>query len=348
MIEGLEIWQDGSLGRLKLNRPKALNALTFEMTLGIRDALTVWRDDKSISAVVIEGAGDRAFCAGGDLLNLYNICRDTPQIGVDFWREEYRLNAMIARYPKPYIALMDGITMGGGVGVSAHASHRIVTERSVVAMPEVSIGFLPDVGGTYLLSRAPGLNGLYLGMTGANMNAEDAIFAGFADHYCNSEDLPDLLTLLQNDLPIDAAIQKLSRPAQGGQLAEIQHDIGKAFGQDTALACAKELADMNMLGNVWAGKALNRLRYNAPLSVAAAFHAIHLAAKLPDLEACLALEFRFAARTLYSNDFYEGVRAIVVDKDKQPYWQPANLEHVTQDMVDAALAPLGDQEWTLN
>lgn len=348
MKEDLLVWQDGPLGRLKLNRPKALNALTFEMALAIRDALEDWSDNDSISAVVIEGEGDRAFCAGGDIAHLYHIGRKTPEVGVNFWRDEYRLNAMIASYPKPYIAFMDGITMGGGVGVSAHASHRVVTERSMIAMPEVSIGFLPDVGGTYILSRAPGVSGLYLGMTGARMNAADAIFAGFADTFVPSQDIAMLLDRLKSGENVDDCIKTFSRPAIDGQLHPQQKLISEAFDQSSAMGCAKRLEDMSENGDEWAATTLKSLRRSSPLSVASTFYAVRTAAALITLEECIALEYRFASRTLYGTDFYEGVRAVIIDKDKNPMWQPSKLEDVTDEMVASAFASLGDNEWTLN
>lgn len=346
MTEDLLVWQDGLLGRLKLNRPKALNAITFEMALGIREALERWRDDDSVSAVVIEGEGDRAFCAGGDILQLYNIGRDSPEIGLEFWRDEYRLNATIARYPKPYISIMDGITLGGGVGVAAHGSHRIVTERSTLAMPEASIGFLPDVGGSYILSRSPGLSGLYLGMTGSRMNAADAIFAGFADTFIPSSDISSLMSMLKSGKSVGTCIKAHAKTATDGQL-ELQQDvISDAFDKSSALACMARLEEMSVSGSEWAKKTYKLLKMNAPLSVASTYYAIKRAADLTSLEECLALEFRFAAQTLYGNDFFEGVRAIIVDKDRKPVWRPSNLEDVTDDMVAAAFASLGDNEWT--
>ncbi|MEP0520597.1 MAG: enoyl-CoA hydratase/isomerase family protein [Hyphomicrobiales bacterium] len=348
MTEDLLVWQDGRIGRLKLNRPKALNALTSAMALGIRDALHDWRDDDSISAVVIEGEGNRAFCAGGDILHLYNIGRDTPQIGVDFWREEYRLNAMIARYPKPYISIMDGVTMGGGVGVSAHARYRIVTERAMVAMPEASIGFLPDVGGSFLLSRAPGHSGLYLGMTGARMGAADAIFAGFADSFVPSSRLGTMLDMMRDGEDVDVCIDVHSDAAPDGCLEQQQHLISKAFDQPSAADCARCLEKLSNDGNEWASKTLTFLRKNAPLSVASTFYAIREASCLDTLEECLALEYRFAAGVLYRSDFYEGVRAVVLDKGYKPNWRPARLEDVTKQMVASAFASLGDFEWSFS
>lgn len=346
MTEDLLVWQDGPLGRLKLNRPKALNALTFEMAQGIRGALERWRDDDSVTAVVIEGEGDRAFCAGGDILQLYNIGRKTPEVGVEFWRDEYRLNAMIAQYPKPYISLMDGITMGGGVGIAAHGSYRIVTERSILAMPEASIGFLPDVGGSYLLSRAPGFSGLYLGMTGGRMNAADAIFAGFADTFMPSSNIPSLLNMLKSGKSVGTCIKAHAKAATDGQLVLLQDVISDAFGQSSALGCTERLEDMSNSGSEWAIKTLKVLKMNAPLSVASAFFSIREAADLTSLEECIALEFRFAARTLYRTDFFEGVRAIIVDKDRKPIWRPSKLEDVTGEMVASAFASLDGNEWT--
>ncbi|MGH1407882.1 MAG: 3-hydroxyisobutyryl-CoA hydrolase, partial [Rhodomicrobiaceae bacterium] len=240
----LIIYQDGAIGRFHLNRPAALNALTAPMAYKMKDQLHAWAVDDSIKAILIDAEGDRAFCAGGDIRDLYENGKKDPKPGQDFWREEYKLNALINNFPKPYIAYMNGIVMGGGVGISSHGSHRIVTENTMLAMPETGIGFLPDVGGTYILSRSPGLTGLYLGMTGARMNAADAIFAGFADHFIPSDKLPLLTEKLINGANLDAAIAELASNAPDGTLAGLQADITEAFSGATALECTQKITAM--------------------------------------------------------------------------------------------------------
>ncbi|MGH1417728.1 MAG: enoyl-CoA hydratase/isomerase family protein [Hyphomicrobiaceae bacterium] len=343
----LLVWQDGPLGRLRLNRPRALNALTSSMAKAIEHALTKWRDDDSITAVVIDAEGDKAFCAGGDILDLYAVGKGgDPEPGRQFWQEEYRLNAMIDAYPKPYIAIMNGITLGGGVGISAHGSHRIVTERTMLAMPETGIGFMPDAGGTWILSRAPGLTGHYLGMAGARLNASDAIFSGFADYYVESKNLSEFIATLKSGDTPNAVVAKFALPVGDGQLKNKQTRIKDAFSQPTALGCVKRLQEMAKDGDEWAEKTYAILRRNAPLAVAATFEAINAAKKFSSLEQCLALEYRFAHRAAASHDFYEGIRAAIIDKDKKPQWEPNTLEDVTPTMVDEVLAPLGEHEWT--
>lgn len=342
----LLVWQDGPVGRLRLNRPDALNALTHDMVHTLEAALAEWRNDDSVRWVVIDATGTRAFCAGGDIQDLYSTGRTCPEHGRRFWREEYRLNAMIASYPKPYVAIMAGITMGGGVGISAHGSHRIVTETTMLAMPEVTIGFLPDVGGTWLLSRAPGRTGEYLGMTGARMDAGDAIFAGFADHFVKSGNIEPFVNALVDGTAPDGAVAKCSgtTPPES-KLAGQQSNITDAFDEPNVLTCIKRLEARSASGDEWATGALKKLRYNAPLSVAAALEAVRRGRGLKTLEECLALEYRFAHRTLEGHDFFEGVRAAVIDRDRAPKWQPAQHEDVTAEMVEKVLAPLGDQEW---
>ncbi len=336
---------EGRIGRLCLNRPEALNALTHEMVLGIEQALLAWRDDPAIDAVLIEATGDRAFCAGGDIQLLYHSGLKSPEPGRKFWRDEYRMNALISSYPKPYIALKNGITMGGGVGVSSHGSHRVVTEKSMMAMPETSIGFIPDVGGTYLLSRAPGETGLYLGLTGARMNAADAIFAGFADDYVSSARLPDLVASLARGAAPDDAVAKVAEAASDGKLEALQDKITQAFSAPDALGCVHELKRMAADGDDWAGKTANMIAKNSPFAVAATFAAIHKARDLKTLEECLSLEYNFAYRAIAGHEFLEGIRAMVIDKDRTPDWRPATLEEVTATMVEDALAPLGEAEW---
>ena len=346
LTDDLLVWRDGAAGRLRLNRPQALNALTHDQALRIEKALLEWRDDDTVKLVIIDAAGDKAFCAGGDIQQLYALGKAGDyEPARRFWAEEYRLNALIANYPKPYVALMDGITMGGGVGVSAHGSHRIATERTMLAMPEVGIGFLPDVGGTWLLSRAPGKAGYYLGLTGGRMDAADAIHAGFADSYIESDKLNALAAQLAEGVDVDAAVAAVASEPPVSKLAAAQADIDDAFGKSDPLAIAGRLEEMTEAGNEWAASAMKGLRRAAPLSVASTFEAIRRAEGFETVEQCLALEYRFAYRVLQGHDFIEGVRAAVIDKDRDPQWQPARLEDITPDMVEEMLGPLGDAEW---
>ncbi len=341
----LIISQDGFIGRFHLNRPNALNALTAAMAYRMKDQLEAWAGDDSISFVLVDAEGNRAFCAGGDIRDLYENGKKDPQPGRDFWREEYKLNALIHNYPKPYIAFMNGIVMGGGVGISSHGSHRIVTENTMLAMPETGIGFLPDVGGTYILSRSPGLTGLYLGMTGARMNGADAIFAGFADHFVSSEKLPQLTEKLRGGAKIDEAIAEFASDAPDGKLADLQKDITESFSGASALECTQKIEDMAETGNEWAAKTVKLLRRHSPLAISAAFTAISQARSLETIEQCLNVEYRFAYRALLGTEFYEGVKAVIIDKDHTPQWQPPTLEDVTADQLNSLFAPLDTEEW---
>jgi enoyl-CoA hydratase/carnithine racemase len=342
--DDLIAWRDGAAGRLRLNRPKALNALTHEMCLGIEQALEAWIDDDRIKCVIIEGEGEKAFCAGGDVLPIFNRGREI----IPFWHKEYRLNHLIRFYPKPYVALIDGIDMGGGVGVSSHGSHRIVTGNSLIAMPEVSIGFIPDVGGTWLLSRAPGETGRFLGMTASRMKAADAIFAGFADHMTSREAIPQIVEALVSGNNPDEVCGEHARRPEPGVLEENREAIDATFAHDTALACRDALNEIAGTGADWAVKAAQSMDYACPLSVAATHHAVHQARGFTDFAQSLALEYRFAWHMMDDTNFFEGVRALLVDKDKSPKWSPPRLEDVTPEMIAASLAPLSDdEEWTL-
>lgn len=342
----LIISTDGSIGLFHLNRPKALNALTAPMAYKMKAQLEAWALDDSISAVMIDAEGSRAFCAGGDIRDLYENGKSTPQLGQEFWREEYKLNALIHNYPKPYISLMDGIVMGGGVGISSHGSHRIVTENTMVAMPETGIGFLPDVGGTYILSRSPGLTGLYLGMTGARMNAADAVYAGFADYSIPSDQLNNLKSQIISGVNIDIAISQFAAEPPAGALIDLQTLISKGFGGASVLDCTMRLEAMANTNDEWAIKTLKLLRRHSPLAVSAAFTAISNASTFDTIEQCLSVEYRFAHRALLGTDFYEGVRAAIIDRDYTPLWQPASLEDVRPHMLEELFSPLGVEEWS--
>ncbi len=344
---------EGVAGRITLNRLQALNALTHGMVREIHRALDEWRDASRVTRIVIDGAGDRAFCGGGDIRFLYEHGRSDPASCRAFWRDEYRLNAAIANYPKPYVALMRGIVMGGGIGISAHGSHRIVSETSRLAMPEVSIGFLPDVGGSLLLARSPGALGLFLGLTAERFGAADAIRAGFADRFVSDAAIPDLVAALVAGEPVDAAIDTRFRSAGPAVLTDRQADIDRIFGADTVaelLRRAEALRDDTSTTperRAFASAILAALSRNAPLSVACAFSAIRRARAFTRIEEALALEYRFASRCLERSDLYEGIRAAIVSRDVPPAWQPATLAEVPDRLVDAMLWPLGGDELSL-
>ena len=343
MTEDLQAWREGGLGRLVLDRPGSLNALTHSMVRELLEVLGAWKDADDVTCVVIEGRGDKAFSAGGDILGLWQHGkRGDHAFGRAFWRDEYRLDRMIARYPKPFVALMDGIVMGGGVGVSAHGSHRIVTERTVVAMPEVSIGFLPDVGGTWILSRAPGRLGEYLAMTATRLGPADAIDAGFADRFMSSDCLPELARRLTTRGT--GAIDCLAGTPPAGVLAPRLDEIDEVFQAADGPAI---VARLERSSAPWAREAVGAIRRHSPLSVACALEAVRRARHLADLESCLAMEYRFAWRATQQTDFLEGIRAAIIDRDRRPRWRHASLEDVAPDEVAALFAHLGDEELDL-
>jgi enoyl-CoA hydratase len=332
---------EGFAGRITLNRPQVLNALTHEMLQDIASALDDWEHDDAIRLVIIEGAGERAFCAGGDIQLLYNTGRTAPELGRKFWFDEYRLNARIRHYAKPYVAIMDGIVMGGGVGISAHGSQRIVTRRSSVTMPEAGIGFMPDVGGTRLLADAPGETGLHVGLTAYRMNAGDAIFAGFADHCVPSARLPELVRSLVDTGDV-SVIASFAETPPASDLSSHHDQIDRLYSHQSL---GEAVVVLEAAMDDWSRETLRALRRVSPFSAAAAFEAIRRARKIAGIEPCLVNEYRFAFRSLDNPNFYEGIRAAVIDKDRQPKWNPSRIEDVTPESVAAVLAPLGEHEW---
>jgi enoyl-CoA hydratase len=336
------IRREGRAGRITMNRPAALNALTYPMVGAIWRALLQWRNDPAVALVILDGAGGRGLCAGGDVRSLYDSRGEGSGLARRFWTEEYHLNALIGRYPKPFVALQDGIVMGGGIGISGHASHRIVTERSLLAMPETTIGLIPDVGGTWLLSRAPGETGAYLGLTGARMNAADAIYAGFSDAMVPAASLAALVAgLVGSSRPVDAVIGEMKRDPPPGELAKRRPEIDAAFRFDTVEAIGDALAAMP---GGWAMETLSGFAVRSPLSMKATLAAIRGARRLGSLEEALEAEYRLTVRLFEHGEFLEGVRALLVDKDKSPRWNPTRLADVTPAMVAALMAPLPPDE----
>lgn len=332
--------RDGHAAHVVLNRPRAINALTHEMVGIITAALEEWRDDDTVRTVVLTGAGERGLCAGGDIVAMWRDAKAGGTEAAAFWADEYRLNALIASYPKAYVAIMDGIVLGGGIGLSAHAPQRVVTERSSIGMPETGIGFLPDVGGTYLLSHAPGETGTHLGLTAGSVGAGDAIAIGFADHHVPSERLPDLLAALATT-DADEALAAVEEPAPPSPLAQARPWLDAAYAGDDVLAIVGRL---RTLGTDDATRAADAIEAKSPTSVRVTLRALREAAGMDRLEPALDLEYRLALRFHSSHDFVEGVRAQVVDKDRNPRWQPATLAEVDQADVAAYFAPVGERE----
>ena len=330
----------GGLGRIVLNRPRAINALNHGMVRQIAAALAEWSGDDAVRAVVITGAGERGLCAGGDIVSIYHDAKDGGTGSREFWREEYLLNAAIARYGKPYVAIMDGIVMGGGVGVSAHGSVRIVTERSMIGMPETGIGFVPDVGGTYLLARTPGELGTHIALTTARLSAGDAIACGFADHFIPSGKIEQFIDALSTT-SVQEALGAFTEPAPASELLAQQDWIDAAYSADTV---ADIVARLRGSGVPEAEKAAEQVRSKSPTACAVTLKSLRRARQAGSLEEVLDDEFRVSVACLNSPDLVEGIRAQVVDKDRNPQWSPATIEEVDPAQVDAFFAPLGDLE----
>jgi enoyl-CoA hydratase len=332
--------RDGVAGIITLNRPKALNALTLNMVRAIHPQLTAWAADDAVKLVIIEGAGEKAFCAGGDIRALHDWGKAGDRNVIDFYREEYRLNAFIKTYPKPYIALMGGIDMGGGVGVSVNGSHRVASERLVFAMPETGIGLFPDVGGTYFLPRCPGEIGMYLGLTGQRLKAADAIYAGIADVFVASENFETLKSRLASGQGFDAALDGIKSDAGEASLVAQRTNIDRHFSKGSV---AEIIASLEADGGEWASKTLGVLATKSPTSLLVTYAQVRAGASLSFDEA-MKLEFRLTNRFMRGHDFYEGVRAIIIDKDQAPKWKPATLDAVSAGDVAAYFATLGDDE----
>ncbi len=328
----------GRTGFLTLNRPAAINSLTIGMIDLIQDALTAWVDDPNVAQVVLHGAGERGLCAGADLRAMRASALAADGSGQEFFRREYRLNATIARYPKPYLAVMDGITMGGGIGLSAHGSVRVVTERSRLAMPEVTIGLVPDVGGTWLLSHAPGQTGTYLGLTAEAVGPGDAIAMGLADHMVDSARLAELLDRI-TDEPSDAVLRDFADEAPEAPLVARRSWIDASFAGDDVDAI---LAALDGTGLPEAQTAAATIRTKSPTAVAVTLASLRIARHLDSLEEALEQEFRVCCACLEHPDLAEGIRALIVDKDGSPQWSPNRSDAVDQATVTSFLTNTGD------
>ncbi|MEB4614967.1 enoyl-CoA hydratase/isomerase family protein, partial [Leucobacter sp. M11] len=322
----------GGLGLLRLNRPRAINALTHDMVRLLAAALDAWRDDPEIRTVAIVGEGERGLCAGGDIVALYrDATAGDGTASARFWADEYRLNAQIAGYPKPIVALQDGLVLGGGIGVSGHASHRVVTERSRLGFPEVGIGFVPDVGATWLLTRSPGELGTRIALTGEHLGAADAILVGLADRFVPAERLPELLTALETGTA-DAALAAVAEEPPPGHLAGQRAWTDAAFAADSV---PEILAALRASPEPAAAASAAAIEAHSPTALAITRNALRAARALDTLEAALRIEYRISTTQLSHPDFAEGVRAQVIDKDRRPAWHPA--QH--PDPADAAIRP---------
>jgi enoyl-CoA hydratase len=329
---------DDGVGFITLNRPKAINSLNQTMVDLLSSVLIRWERDDAVRAVVLSGAGERGLCAGGDVVAVYHSARKDGVETRRFWRAEYLLDGQVGRFAKPFVALMDGIVMGGGVGVSAHANTRVVTDTSKIAMPEVGIGFIPDVGGAYLLSRAPGALGLHAALTGAPFSGADAIAMGFADHYVPHRDLDAFTAAIVADGVESALAHHTIEPPPSALVA--QRDwIDVCYAGDTA---EDILAALRGHEAGPAQDAANLIATRSPIAVSVALEAVRRAAKLETLEDVLTQDYRVSSASARSHDLVEGIRAQIIDKDRNPKWSPATLATVTAADVDAYFAPVED------
>jgi enoyl-CoA hydratase len=330
---------ENGIGFVTLNRPKAINSLNQSMIDGLRAVLTAWEQDAAIDAVVLSGAGERGLCAGGDVVAIYHSARADGAEARRFWRDEYLMNAQIGRFPKTYVALMDGIVMGGGVGVGAHANTRVVTDTSKVGLPEVGIGFIPDVGGAYLLSRAPGSLGLHAALTGAPFSGADAIALGFADHFVPHDKLDTFNQAIAAD-GVERAIAAHAEEPPPSSLVAQRDWIDDCYAGDTVSDIVAALRGHHAGP---ANDAANLIATRSPIALSVTLAAVRRATKLGTLEDVLAQDYRVSSASLRSHDLVEGIRAQLVDKDRNPKWSPASLAEVTADEVDAYFAPVDDE-----
>jgi enoyl-CoA hydratase len=349
--------REGGLATVVINRPKALNALTLDNYRRFAPALRAWACDPSVHAVIVRGAGERAFCAGGDVRAVYEAGRgisDDPELPAVFFREEYELIRCIHRFPKPYIAIIDGITMGGGAGISVNGAYRIAAERTLFAMPETAIGLFPDVGATRFLNRCPGYVGHYLGLTGARLGAADALYCGFATHFVPRDRITELVGALgaviletgRDDDRIDATLTRFAEDPGSASLATLRPEIDRCFAGGSVDNILDALAAEAKAGGAhadWAAETQAGLLTKSPTSLKITLRQLIIGRDY-DLEAALALEYRLTQHVMASHDFYEGVRAMLIDKDQKPRWQPATLAEVSDGMVDRFFAPIADRE----
>jgi enoyl-CoA hydratase len=340
----------GTAGLVTLNRPNALNAVTLGMVRALAQQLSEWARDPAVTRVVVAATGGRAFSAGGDIRELYNLgVAGRHSEMLSFWREEYALNAQIKHYPKPYVSLIDGIVMGGGVGVSVHGSHRVAGDKFLFAMPEVSIGFFPDVGATWFLPRLPGELGAYCALTGERLSAADGVTATVATHRVASAHFGALADALCGTVPVDAVLATFAESAEDGTVVARRPVIDRLFGgdrvEDILAVLDREVAAAGPTAE-FADSAAAAIRTKSPTSLKLALAQVRAGKDLP-FDACMKTEFRIVSRIIHGHDFYEGVRAVIVDKDNDPRWRPSALDEVTEAVVERHFAPLARDELDL-
>jgi enoyl-CoA hydratase len=334
----------GSLRRLTLNRPQTINALTLGMAETMTAFLRQWANDPAVGTVLLDGAGERGLCAGGDLRALYDAKKSQSSFPAHYWATEYKLDVLIARYPKPVVALMTGLVMGGGVGISAHASHRVVTDRSAVAMPECAIGLVPDVGASFILARAPGSTGLHLALTGARMTAADAIYSGFADIHVAAAriaDMPEAFADCRDASGVAVRLRDLSTPPAPGRLAAARSWIDACYRADTVEDVAECLQKVD---HDDARAAHEAIRKGSPTSLKVTLQNLRDAAVFKRVEQSFQQDYRIVLACHAGHDFIEGIRATIVDKDRNPNWWPSRLEDVTPDIVERHFKSVGALE----
>jgi len=344
------------IGRILLNRPRALNALTRVKIAEMDQTLRAWAADPAVKAVIVEGAGDRAFCAGGDIRALSDAAKAGDDQSIrGFFREEYTLNRLIKTFPKPYLAVLNGITMGGGVGISVHGRYRIATENTLFAMPETGIGMFPDVGGTWFLPRCPGMVGTWLGLTGERLKAADCLYAGIATHIVPTNRLEALEDALREAVSAGhetgaAVTQAIAEVLDGfheappeAPLEQVRADIDRVFALDTVEYILAALDDLGEGSGdeAWGARTAERLRQKSPTSLKVTLHQMRLGAGL-DFDQAMGIEYRLACRFMRAPDFVEGVRATILEKDNAPRWSPAALDAVDDGVVTAFFAPLDE------
>jgi enoyl-CoA hydratase len=343
--------RQGALAIVTLDRPQALNALTLEMAATLDERLAAWAEDSTVAAVVIRSAGGRAFCAGGDIRALHDASKRRDPYVRDFYRTEYRLDHRIKSYPKPYIALIDGIVMGGGVGLLVHGSHRVVSERCQFAMPETGIGFFPDVGGSWFLPRRPGQLGTYLGLTGARIGAADALYCGVATGYVASDELGHVTDELARSVGkidhghiVTALLNRMAGDPGAAPLARQRAAIDRCFAGETVEEILSRLAAEK---TAWAEETIAALQRKSPTSLKVTLRQLRLGARLNDFAEAMRMEFRMALHMVAAEDFYEGVRAAVIDKDQAPRWRPPTLAEVSDATVGRYFESTGEPDLEL-
>jgi enoyl-CoA hydratase len=344
MVDNTEVIFDrrGCLGLITLNKPKALNALSLSMVKNISSQLSNWERDDQVYAVVIQGAGEKSFCAGGNIRDLYD--QRGTEYGKIYYTNEYLLNVKIFNFSKPFISLMDGVVMGGGVGLSVYGSHRIVTERSLFAMPETSIGLFPDVGASWFLPKCPGEIGMYLGLTGYRLSPADCLYIGVADSFVPSHSL----ALLINDLSnisnesgcIDELIIQYSDEAGLNTLSEVKENIDRCF---SAESIEKIIEKLNAEDNVWAADTIKIIMRMSPTSLKVTYRQLRIGKTIKEFENIMAMEYRIANCCFSEHDLFEGIRAVVVDKDRTPKWLPSKIEDINDEDINKYFIPIADE-----